>query len=182
MYAHKRCKCETIDIPNVMLWIFRTMKNSIEMKYETLKGWFVEIMHINKKPLYEPIITVRNGTPYISLTCGNTTSLEIYFVKRSFKVHFGIRRFSFCKANSFCGWSSLCKKLSSYISSVLFSNSLCKFITNVSLHRSSPTLIAFSSTFIFSLDLHCIYAFVHNHHPMIDNVAKFFSRFFNMFS
>jgi hypothetical protein len=34
---------------------------------------------------------VRNGTPYVSLTYGDTTSLETNFVKRSFKVHFGIR-------------------------------------------------------------------------------------------
>ncbi len=86
-------------------------------------------------------------------------------------------RFSFCKVNSLYGWSSLCKEFCFYISSMLFFRSFCKFTTKVYLDWNSPTLAVVSSTLILSSNLHCIYAFVHNHHPIIDNVAKFFSNF-----
>ncbi len=82
--------------------------------------------------------------------------------------------FSFYKINSLCGWSSLYKEFCFCISSMLFSNSLCKFTTKVSLDWNSPTI---SSTLIFSSNLHSIFTIVHNHHPMIGNVVEFLSSF-----
>lgn len=71
----------------------------------------------------------------------------------------------------------LYKKNCSHINSMLFSSSLCKLTTKASLDWSSPTPTIVNSTLLLSLNLHCIFSFVHNHHPMINNVAKFLSKF-----
>jgi hypothetical protein len=72
------------------------------------------------------------------------------------------------------GWSSLCKE-SCYL--MLFSSSFYKLTTKVSLDWNSPTLATFNFAFILSSYLHCIFAFVHNHHPMIENATKILSSF-----